>query len=1586
MSASVLAENVAENLDGIAIVGMTGRFPGARNLDEFWQNIHNGVESISFFSEAELEAAGVPLTVLQAPNYVKAGALLDDIDQFDAGFFGMNPREAAATDPQHRIFLECAWEALEHAGYDPIAYGGLIGVYAGAGVNPYAMSSIYANTTNVQTLISSDKDFLTTRVSYKLNLKGPSVAVQTACSTSLVAVQLACQGLQNYQCDMALAGGISIAFTQKTGYVYQEEGILSPDGHCRAFDAQAQGTVAGDAVGIVVLKRLEDAIADRDSIHAIIRGAAINNDGAVKVGYTAPSVGGQAEVIAMAQAMAGIDPETISYIEAHGTGTTLGDPIEIAALTEAFRVHTRKTGFCAIGSLKTNIGHVNAAAGVSGLIKTVLMMKHRRLPPSLHFTEPNPAIDFANSPFYVNQALSDWPAGQTPRHAGVSSFGIGGTNAHVLLEEATKAHVSDAERTDNTGRAWQLLLLSARSEAALDRATANLAADLKRTVGDGLNLADVAYTLQMGRRTFGNQRMAVCQGIDDAIDVLEASDPKRVFSAASPSRDGASAEVVFLFPGQGAQHVNMAAELYRTEPTFREWVDYSALCLHPHLGLDLRRVLYPDDPQFSGDAPSSLEQTAMAQPALFVIEYALAQLWMSWGVRPQAMIGHSIGEYTAACLAEVFSLEDALALVAARGRLVQQLPSGAMLAVPLSEPEARRFMTDSLSVAAVNAPSRCVVSGPIEALAALERELDANGTPYRRLHTSHAFHSGMMDPILDAFKAEVETVALQPPTIPYVSNVTGTWASAADATDANYWVRHLRQTVRFAAGLDEVLQDPERILLEVGPGRTLTTLAQSHPKRGAGRAMLTSLPAAGQEEPEGKCVLQAMGRLWLAGVQMDWSGVYAHEQRQRVPLPTYPFERQRYWMDAPLSTADATVEVAAPAVSWNKKPDVADWFYMPSWTRSVASALLPDERSVPSGQEAACWLLFVNAHDLGPALAHRLEQEGQAVVTVTAGVEFAQLKPGAFTLTPTSLDDYEALLETLRERNQLPATIVHLWHLTPSLAPLSLTGLEQAQALGFHSLLCLAQALGRESLVEDCQIAVVSNGMHEVNGEEQICPEKSTVLGPVRVIPQEYPHIRCRNIDLAPPNGMAGNDGRLVEQLLDEIRTTSAEPVVAYRGHHRWVQTFEAVRLDGTLEGRPRMFSFDPLLADGTLAGAPRLRAEGVYLITGGLGGMGLVLAEHLARAAKAKLILTGRSEFPDRAGWDAWLDAHDDTDRISCKIHKVRELEALGAEVLVVGADVANAAEMQHVIHTAMARFGCIHGVVHTAGVPSGGVIQRKTPEEAETVLASKVKGTLILDEALAGISLDFFVLCSSLASVQGIFGQVDYTAANAFLDAFAHERAARATGATICINWDTWQEVGMAADTEVPSELEAWRDENLRHGIASSEGVNVFNCILGSRLQQVLVSTQDLPVRLAQISTSVLAVSEHANWAKPMHPRPELSSAYVMPRNETEAQLADLWQELLGVETVGVHDNFMELGGDSLLAILLNTRLRETFHVTLSVQDLFDGPTVAEMSERLISADQQAVQTIEEKLEMLEHLSDDEVQKLLAELKQQN
>ena len=791
-------------LDGVAIIGMACRFPGAKDATEFWRNLRDGVESISFFSDQELAAEGISPAVLAEPGYVKAGAVLEGVKLFDAGFFGYSPREAELIDPQQRLFLECAWTALEAAGYSPETYSGQIGIYAGSRVNEYLLKNLYPDgerfglRNRAKPLALGDDDYLASRVSYKLNLWGPSLKIQAACSTSLVAIHLACQALLNGECDMAMAGGVALRVPEKTGYFYEEGGVVSPDGHCRSFDASANGTVFGSGVGIVVLKRLADAVKDRDNIDALIKGSAINNDGALKIGFTAPSAEGQAQVIAEALDIAGVDPETVSYIEAHGTATSLGDPIEIAALTQAFRAGTRKKIFCAIGSVKSNIGHASAAAGVAGIIKTTLALKHKLLPPSLHFEQPNPKIDFANSPFYVNTKLSEWTSAATPRRAGVSSFGVGGTNAHAIMEEAPAVEASGPSRP------WQLILLSAKSGTALEAATTNLADHLRQH--HDTNLGDVAFTLQVGRKPFNHRRALVCRDLADVVQTIESRDPKRISTWASEMSDGTAA---FMFPGQGSQYVNMGRDLYRTESMFRAQVDRCAEILLPKLGFDLRQILYPSEAR-TGEASKRLNRTLIAQPALFTIEYALAKLLIGWGIEPKAMIGHSVGEYVAACLAGVFSLEDGLALIAARGRLMEGLPGGAMIAVPLPLAEVTPFLSDTIELAAHNGPALCVLAGPEETLRVLERRMKEMNIDCRRLHTSHAFHSQMMEPVLQAFTDEVHKIALKPPTIPYLSNVSGNWITQAEATDANYWAKQLRQTVRFSEGLAKLIGEFRR--------------------------------------------------------------------------------------------------------------------------------------------------------------------------------------------------------------------------------------------------------------------------------------------------------------------------------------------------------------------------------------------------------------------------------------------------------------------------------------------------------------------------------------------------------------------------------------------------------------------------------------------------------------------------------------------------------------------------------------------------------------------------------------------------------
>ncbi len=1352
-----MGTQIFEQVDGIAIVGMAGRFPGARNLDEFWRNLRDGVEAISFFTDEELRAAGVDSALLRDPGYVKANGILQDADLFDASFFGINHREAEIMDPQHRIFLECAWEALENAGYNSDSYHGRIGVYAGHGLTSYLLSNLYSNRQSLwalsggQTFLGNEKDYLSTRVSYKLNLNGPSLSVQTACSTSLVAVHLACQSLLNGECSMALAGGITISIPQKVGYKYDAGGIMSPDGHCRAFDAGAKGTAPGSGVGILILKRLEDAIAEGDTIHAVIKGSAINNDGSQKAGYTAPSVEGQAAVISEALHMAGVEASTIGYVEAHGTGTVLGDPIEVAALTQAFRAGTEAKEFCAIGSVKTGIGHADTAAGVAGLIKTVLALKNRELPPSLYFQQPNPAIDFANSPFYVNSKRTEWTTNGVPRRAGISSFGIGGTNAHVIIEEAPQVV------PDGTVRPLQLIVLSAKTRSALETTARNLAEHLRQH--PELNIADVAHTLQRGRKSFDHRLALVCRDLDDGAAALES--PEERTASVQETNDH---PVIFMFPGQGAQHPGMGAELYNYEQTFREQIDLCSELLQHHLGCDLRSLLYPPQENME-EAAERLKQTVFTQPALFVVEYALAKLWMSWGVRPRAMIGHSIGEYVAACLAGVLTLEDALTLVAARGRLMQSAPAGAMTSVTLPEAELAPLLDKRLAIAAVNGPSFCVISGPTEAVEEQEKLLSKRGHLCRRLHTSHAFHSEMMDSIIEPFVELVKTVKLSPPQLPYISNLTGTWIAATEATDPHYWVQHLRHTVRFDAGVKELFKIPNSILLEVGPGQALTILTQNHLQKTAAQCVLPSLPRAPERGSDLRSLLNATGALWLEGRRIDWAGFSSGRRQRRIPLPTYPFERKRYWIEP------RTVDVAPEQLELNKRPDISEWFYAPLWKQSPPPSFAWGNGS----SQKSRWLVFIDETGLGAQLVKRLEQAQQELFTVQAGEQFARLSETAFTINPQRPEDYQLLLKELAGAKKSPERIVHLWSVTPEGEfRAAFETDERSLDLGFYSLLFLAQALGAQVSTQQVHIDVLSSNMHSIAGEKELCPEKATVLGPCKVIPQEYPNITCRSIDVVLPEAGSATANKLVTQLFAELGQPLPDTVVAYRNDVRWVQFLEPLKLQEQA--------------------STKLRDGGVYLITGGLGGIALEFAVYLAKAVRAKLVLVGRSEMPAKEQWEQWLVTHNAGDPVSHQIKKLQAVDEHGGEVVILRGDVTDRKRMQELIAEAQQRFGVINGVVHAAGVEGGGLIQFGTSQRAAAVLAPKVQGLRALEFALKEVDLDFFLLCSSLSSVLGSVGQVDYCAANFFLDSFARYDSLKTGRSTVSVNWSVWQQIGLA------------------------------------------------------------------------------------------------------------------------------------------------------------------------------------------------
>ncbi len=1866
----------------IAVVGMAGRFPKARSVEALWDKLLRGEECISFLTDEELIASGVDPSLIADPSYVKAAGVVDDADLFDAAFFNYSPREASLLDPQQRLFLETAWAALEHAGYAPGTFNGAVGVYGGVGLNDYLRRHVPGGRTGTlehHAAVANDKDFLATRVSYKLNLEGPSVVVQSACSTSLVAIHLASQALLAGECDMALAGGVTIRLPQRVGYLFQPEGMSSPDGHCRAFSARAEGCLPGNGGAIVVLKRLSDALKARDSIHAVIRGSALNNDGAKKVGYTAPRAEGQARVIRAALQIAEVDAATVGYLEAHGTGTVLGDPIEIQAATQAFREDTDRTGYCAVGTVKSNLGHMDAAAGVTGFIKTALAVEHGLIPPSLHCEATNPQIDFGHSPFFVNTALRPWEGVDgAPRRAGVSSFGVGGTNAHVVVE-APPAVPPGARRPQ------ELLVVSAKTPAALHDAVSNLVRFFRGH--PDANLTDVAFTLRNGRAAFRHRHALVCRDVADAVVRLSAwlDTPGPGELQASPAR------LVFMFPGQGSQYPGMCRGLYDTEPEFRRLIDGAATLLEPMAGFDLRTLV--SAPNQAADVAERMRDTRVAQPAIFAVSYALARLMLGWGLRPAALIGHSIGEYVAACIAGVFAFEDGLRLVTERGRLMASVPPGAMLAVPLSAEDLVPLLSPDVTVAALNAPGVSVVAGPSDAIDRLAEVLRARGVEGRHLHTSHAFHSPMMDPILEAFVAGFSEIPLHPPSIPVVSNVTGTWITPEQAADPREWARHLRHTVRFSQGLETILADGNALLVEVGPGQTLTALARRS-RAGSPRSVATTRRADGEDADQG-VLMGALAAIWSSGHDVDWPLIDATVGAKRVPLPTYPFRRERHWIEPP---GDLPRTAGA-----GRRTDVRDWFSVPTWKRLPPSLV----EGPPSPRAHERWAIFTDVHGLGDELGARLAAAGHDVAIVEAGTRFDRIGERHFKIRPSHEDDYERLCRALTAGDCHSLRVVHCWTLESDGE--SGEGAVVAGGLdrGFFSLLFLTQALTALERETSCRLTIVSAGVHSVTGEEQLRPEHATVVAFCRTLPFEHPELPCSHLDVTIGGGGTAMRQVIVDRLFESLDEPGGRSL-AIRGGYRWEQALAPVPLAASGEG-------------------PLLKERGVYLITGGMGGIGLTLAEHLARTARARLVLVGRTpvrreaaipaeeidealarlvdveragvgpagsrqaeqrqsdealdqlctayalrflkdagvdaargasfhrddlvaacrvqpkfqrlfsrmlaalaedglatvsgsevrftaaarEWPaietlraealarhpdlqpvvellcscgdvyhlalrgdapalgplfgegadvftravaairDRSdlplcqalvrdllsrlvagpragtlrllevgggqglltrelvplcegrgveyhftdigrsfvigaqreaagrrdhamrfgvldisrppepqgfsagsydvvlafnvlhatrsvreslanartllapggllvlqesvrpcrwvdfiwgltdGWwafededvrrqsplltlDGWVEslreagfdsiasfprepgrreladagvvvarktatasggefAHIEAAREQTPLVAALErLERLGSEVEVITADVSDRAQMQRGLERALARFGRIDGVVHAALVLDDGPMQTKTRTSIEGVFAPKIAGTMVLKELLEHQGLDFFVMFSSLVSVLGGAGQLDYCAASNFQDAFAHAERSLARS-VVSIDWGAWREVGKAFRSAVERGVPA--GEALPGGMSPAEGLDAFMRVLAAPLQQVLASPEDPAAFLANRRPPV-SDAQPPTLASP----PEAATAaglgepaaVLAPRNDTERAIADIWREVLGVERIGVEDNFFDLGGDSVISLQFIAKAKKA-GLRFTNRQVFEHQTIA-------------------------------------------
>ncbi|WP_062216675.1 type I polyketide synthase [Streptomyces sp. NBRC 109706] len=1524
----------------VAVVGMAGRFPGAGDVQAFWRNLCEGVESISFFTPDELAEAGVDPEQIADPAYVPARPVLDDVTGFDAAFFGLSPRMAALTDPQQRLFLEVCWEALEQSGYVRPEHRGRVGVFGGCNLSTYLLgiagrftderdASIY------ELVMGNDKDALTTTVSYLLDLRGPSVAVQTFCSTSLVAVHSAIRALRAGDCEMALAGGVSVRVPDRIGHRHSPGGMESPDGHVRTFDAEARGSMFGDGSAVVVLKRLGDALRDGDHIWSVIRGSAINNDGALKVGYTAPSVAGQAAVVAEALADARVSPDDVGYVEAHGTGTPLGDPIEVAALTRAFGA-TERRQYCPIGSVKPNVGHLDRAAGTTGLIKTSLAVRDGLLPPTLHFQRPNPEIDFANSPFYVNAELTEWKAGERPRIAGVNSLGMGGTNVHLVVQEPPRRTAPPAPE-GGTERRHQVFPVSGRTGAAADDAVALLADHLAEH--PELALGDVAFTLQVGRRTFEHRRVVVAEGLAEAARALRDA-PATRFDPTQGRR------VAFLFTGVGEQYPGMVRELYRREPVFRAALDDCLARLPEPEGLV--ELLAGERESGGGLAallgreattdPRSerLGRTELAQPLVFAVDYALASTLREWGVTPSLMFGYSVGEYVAACLAGVLTLDEALALVAHRARLISRVEPGGMAAVPLAEDELRaRFLTggadgvDGVDVAAVNGPELTVVAGPSAAMERLAERLAAAGVPSRPLRTGHAFHSRMLAPLADELTAWVrENVTPRPPTVPYLSNVTGRPIEPEQVLDPGYWARHMCEPVRFHAAAEALLADEGLALVEIGPGQSLGALLRSGgcpPDRWA--HITATLPAEADPRPDDAVLADALARLWLLGVDIDWAAHHEGNGRGRVPLPTYPFQRQRFWIDpAPaargaLGAAPEEETADGPLARFDRIPLLPEeeWLHLPVWRQMPAPA--------PEPEEPSSWLVFARR---GPgeavlaALRERAATTGATVTVVRPGAAFSA-GPDGYVVRPGRVDDALALLRALRSATGRPERVVHLWNLGDP-------GAADPLALGLHSLAALARAAGELGL-DRWRLDIVASGSQRVLTDQEVRPEAATLVGPTLVIPMEYPGVEARLVDVEPTPDAAAVVAELRRPVDAEGR------VVALRGGRRWLPDYQVL---------PPVPEAEAVL---------RPRDEGVYLITGGLGGIGLAMAERLAREHRARLVLLGRRGLPPRERWAAIADGTDDgnvAERVRERVRRVLDIEALGGRVLVVEGDVAEPSDVRGAVRLAVERFGALHGVLHTAGVAGTGLMQFKEPGDAEQVLAPKVAGTEALLTALRaeGVSLDFLLLFSSITSVTGGGpGQVDYCAANAYLDAVP----AGADQPVVSVawgewTWNAWDEGLSGYEQDIQT---FFREHRAKFGISFDQGWRTLLRALAAGAPQVVVSTQDLPsvVRVATgFSVEAVTSAPTAGDDTPRHARPELVTPFQEPAGPTEATVAEVWCQALRLERVGALDNFFELGGTSLLGISLLATLRGSFpEADLPPHVIHEAPTVAALA-RLI------------------------------------
>jgi acyl transferase domain-containing protein/SAM-dependent methyltransferase/acyl carrier protein len=1459
----------------IAVVGMAGCFPDAPDLDRFWTNLVEGHESIRPVTDTEYLAAGGDPAGLDDPYLVRKASVVEGIDLFDADFFRYQPTEAEMLDPQHRLFLKCCYHALEHAGHDPDRFGGLTGLYAGASQSKYFMTNVApwlaGGTSSMDWFsagLSNDSGVFVTRVAYALNLTGPAVSVQTTCSTSLVAVHLACQDLLNYHCDAALAGGASLNPLAQQGYRYIQDGPLSPDGHCRAFDASAAGMVPGNGVGVVVLKRLTDALADGDHIWAVIKGSAINNDGNRKVGFTAPSTQGQMEVILAAQAAAGVDGESIGYVEAHGTATALGDPIEVAALTEAFRESTDRRQYCALGSVKTNIGHLDAAAGIAGLIKAVLVLWHRRIPASLHFQVPNPKIDFAGSPFYVNTETADWAPGEGPRRAAVSSLGIGGTNAHIILEEAPAAAPSGSPSSP-AGQPT-VLPLSAKNPAALQQMSARLAEHL--TAHPDLDPADVAHTLCHGRKDHPHRRVVVCRSTAEGAALLAHS--------GSGTDGSARPQVAYLLPGGGAHHPRMGKDLYAAEPVFREQMDRATRILLPVLGQDIRTVQY-------GDAAP---RKACSFPALVATEYAMATLLMAHGVEPDALIGHSLGEYTAACLAGVLCLEEALPLVTERERLLE-LAGGSTLSVALSEQAIRSRLTGRLSLAAVNAPQLCTVSGPTDEIECLKRELDAARIEHDQVRLASAPHSELLDAVLDDYAQALRQVTLRPPSIPLLSGLTGAWITDEQATSRDYWLRQYRETVRFSEGVqtlhDELSRRGRPILVEVGPGHTLAQFVRLQLGQDT-LTMPTMRHPKAEQQDDTHLLVSALGALWSHGAPVRWF-TEDDGSRRRVPLPGYPFQRRRYWIDAPSATNPVVERTVYVLPNGLRDDNYATTRAIAAHTRGHLIITDPVGATIPATSDPAT---SDPATSELSELAERLTQ--------------AERRLGA----RTPLDREGAERTSMTDRLcALHACAYLRRHGIDSLPDAEIRRTDLLTRLGtvpaYHKFInALLGMLASDKIVFFDPDTDIVRFIEDTGTAEEIAELERTLLA-------EYP-------DAADDLELLRSCVAEYDAVLHGIR--SGTEVLLPDGHnYRSLPCAERLLSHGDLAGYRSLIVAEVTRLVREADGRPLRILE----VGGGQGHLTWSVAEALRGSRNVdyrftdlgrSFVLAAQHEAAER-GLDFMTFGVLDVDRGPGPQDSQDYRDF----------DVILAFNVLHATPDLRRTVGNLHKLLAPGGLLY--ILEATSTPRTALMTIGLLEGWWYFNDDIREHSPllpphRWQELLDSLGFQPTV--ALPHRDHEATADHGLIVGARPLPGARLLPG---------AADTK------AARTDELR-SLGATVTVTVESELLGH------LDLRDTP--------EPIPAHPRPNELSPPSPiafnrRPNLATAYTVPTTELEHLVARHWAEVLGLDRVGIHDNFFDLGGESLLVLQMTGRLRDELSVDLSVQKLFENLTVAEVAREI-------------------------------------